>query len=714
MNFSENMLVKFFHEMRRRQVFSVLVSYAVGGWVLLQVLSIIPQAIGLPNWILTLVSVIYLAFFPVIFFVSWYFDVTSEGLKLTPSSDHNDVVNVSKKYWFGFSIMLLFSSLLGFYGYQIALSEVSKSGLNISDVKLEQSIAVLPFKDASADSNQQYLAFGIQEEISNKLGTFAGLSVASTFSSSAFFEKYMDPIVIAEKLNVSSLLTGSIRVNGDRLKVRVELLNGKTGQVIWTKSFTRQLIDIFAIEEEISRSIVNLLQDKYLTPNEVKITSKTGSSLALVLYLQARDSLRLRTTESVTQAKKLFEQSLALDSEYANAKVGLAQTFLLLAKHRNGLGVIDTAVATRLARQNLTIVMSRYPELPDVHATMGRTLAFELEHEKALPYYEQAILLNPNYATAYIWKYISLKALQKTQAAYLTLQKAYELDPAYLLVLYNYGRYQYELGNIEEASKLYGEILELHPESPLTHRGLAEIAFSQGNLLETAIQWKNALDKSPQSKSYRTSLISVLFQVQAPELAQRYIQDESWTVNKLIAAGKYSQVQEVMDQKLNENPGDKWYIYEAAWYQLLYGDINKGKDLLLKAAPLFSTTELYTSPLCDPAMEFAFAHTINQDKTRSDELLEGCKRLLAKNVQAGQKSEALDYLAARIAVLDTNYPLAISKLQSAYDLGWREHWTKNDPLLKPISQSTQVQAIYTQIDIDLATAKQGLTEHFGN
>jgi hypothetical protein len=204
-----------------------------------------------------------------------------------------------------------------------------------------------------------------------------------------------------------------------------------------------------------------------------------------------------------------------------------------------------------------------------------------------------------------------------------------------------------------------------------------------------------------------------LFQVQAPELAKRYIQDESWAVNTLIAAGKYSQVQELMNQKLNENPGDKWYLYEAAWYQLLYGDINKGKDLLIKADPLFATQELYSPPLCDPAIELAFAHAINQDKTRSNELLEGCKRLLAKNVQAGQKSEALDYLAARIAVLDTNYPLAISKLQSAYDGGWREHWTKRDPLLKPISQSTQVQAIYTLIDNDLATAKQGLTEQFG-
>jgi TolB-like protein/tetratricopeptide (TPR) repeat protein len=700
-------------EIKRRKVFPVFATYAVAGWVLVQVLSVIPQAIGLPSWILTLVSVIYLAFFPVVIFVSWYFDITSEGFKLTPSSEQSDVRNVPKKYWIAFSSMLLFSSFLGFYGYQIALSEVDKPIISIGGVKLEQSIAVLPFKDASADSDQQYLAFGIQEEISNKLGTFAGLSVASTFSSSAFYEKYMNPVVIAEKLNVSTLLTGSIRVNGDRLKVRVELLHGKTGQVIWTKSFTRQLIDIFAIEEEISRSIVNLLQDKYLTPDEVKITSKTGSSLALVLYLQARDSLRLRTVESITQAKKLFEQSLALDSQYANAKVGLAQTFLLLAKHADSLGVIDTEIATRLARQNLTTVISRYPELPDVHATMGRTLAFELEHEKALPFYEQAILLNPNYATAYIWKYISLRALQKEQAAFDILKKAYELDPAYLLVLYNYGRYQYQLGNIEEARKLYGEILELHPESPLTHRGLAEIAFSQGNLLETAIQWKNALDKSPKSDSYRASLINILFQVEAPELAQRFIQDDSWEVNRLIASGKYRQVHELMNQTLEEFPDDKWYLYEAAWYQLLYGDINKGKDLLIKANPLFATQELYSPPLCDPAIELAFAHAINQDKTRSNELLEGCKKLLTSLVKAGKQSEASDYLAARIAVLENNYPLAINKLQSAYESGWREHWTKHDPILKPIHQNIQVQAIFSQIKEDLASAKQALIEHFG-
>jgi TolB-like protein len=706
------MFVNFFLETRRRGVLPVLGAYAIAGWVVVQVLSVIPQAIGLPDWLLTLATVLYLAFFPVVMFVSWYFDVSAEGFKLTPSVGQTSSTKIGKKYWLGFSMTLIFSTFLGVYGYQVAVSKINDPLVDLRNQNMGQSIAVLPFKDASPESNQQYLAFGIQEEISNKLGTFVGLSVASTFSTSAFFEKYSDPVVIASKLKVANILTGSIRVNGDRLKVRVELLNGANGVVIWTKSFTRQLIDIFAIEEEISRSIVNLLQDKYLKPGDVTITSKTGSSLALVLYLQARDSLRLRTTESIMEARKLFEQTLALDSEYANAKVGLAKTYLLLAKGGRTFGVIDTEVATRLARQNLTTVLKRYPELPDAHATMGLVYANGLEHEKAIVSFDQAIALNPNYATAYIWKYESLNALQRKAEAYEVLVKAFELDPAYLLVAYNYARYQFQLGRIDQARKLYDEIVELHPESPLSHRGLAEIAFSQGDLLTTAIEWRRALEKSPKSDAYRISLISVLLQVQAPEIAKQFIQNDDWDVNLLIAADRFTDVHALMDTKLQANPGDKWYLYEAAWYRYLYGDVTEGKNLLITAEPLFAHQELFLPPLCNPAMEIAYAHILNDDIAQSKILLDGCKKLLSSMVDAGEKSEAMDYLSARIAVLENNYPLAISKLQNAFDSGWREHWTKYDPLLTPIKQDATVQVIFAGITDELATAKTAIAAHF--
>lgn len=702
----------FFKEMSRRKVFAVITSYAVAGWVLVQVLSIIPQAIGLPSWILTLATVLFLAFFPVVFFVSWHFDISLDGIKLTPAKGQTEPAKIGPKYWLGFTVMLVFSSILGFYGSQIAITKVSSDANFDTDREFAQSIAVLPFKDASADNNQIHIAFGIQEEITNKLSSFAGLVVASSFSSTAYFEKYGNPVEVAKKLNVATVVAGSVRVNGDRLKVRVELLDGLNGKVIWSNSFTRQLIDIFAIEEEISRSVVNIIQDKVFEKKDIAVTSRTESSLALVLYLKAREKMRLRNTESITEARKLFEQSIALDSEYASAKVGLAQTFLLLAEGHSSFGVIDAEVATRLAKQSVEPVLARYPELPQAHAVMGRALAYELDHEQAIAYFDKALELNPNYANAYVWKYLSLQALQKFDLAYATLTKAYELDPAYLLVSYNYATAQYELGNKEKAKEIYGELLDLYPDSPIPHRGFATLAFSEGDLVEAAIQNKKALDKSPDGESYRIRLISILFQVQAPELAKRFIQSNEWDVNVLIAEQKYDEVHENMAFKLEAYPDDRWYMYEAAWYQYLYGDQIKGKDLMIKAEPLFPEQELFLAPLCVPGMEIALAHILNDNEAKAANYINGCKDLLDNAIAAGQDNESIDYLAARLAVLRDDPQLAIEKLQSAYNKGWREHWTAFDPIFEGIAKEPEVQTILDQIERDLINAKQRLQQYF--
>ncbi|MBT1450099.1 tetratricopeptide repeat protein [Glaciecola sp. XM2] len=706
------MIKNLFLEAQRRRVWSVIASYAIAGWVAVQVLSIIPQAIGLPDSILTLSTVLYLAFFPVVIFFSWYFDITSEGIKRTPNKGETEPAKVGKLYWFGFAGMVVLSSILGFYGYQHAISQIGNNAELVKRENLSQSIAVLPFRDASSNSDQLFLGLGLQEEISNKLSTFAGLKVASTYSSTAYAAKYTDLSVIASKLGVATILTGSSRVSGDRLRVRVELIVGATLEVIWSQSFTRELVDFFSIEEEISRAVVNLLQEKVISDDDFIIASKTENSLALTLYLQGREKLRLRTSEDILEARKLFEQSLALDSEYANARVGLAQTFLLSASGHNSLGNLDPELAAQLAKENIDVVLSRFPELPEAHASLGRVLAYRGEHEQALTHYQQAISLSPNYATAYVWQYFSLEALQRSEQAFASLEKAYALDPAYLLVIYNYALAQQELGNLTDAERLYNEILELHEESPLSHRGFAALAFSQGDLPKAAIEYKNALTKSPKSESYRTALLSILFQVGAVDIAKSYLVNKEWDVNVLIAEEKYDQVHALMEQKLILSENNKWLVYEAAWYQYLYGDMNAGSQLLLENNSQFSEQEMFLPPLCNPAMEFAYAYQLNDDLAKATNLLQGCRDLLANAETAGKKSEAQDYLAARIAALSGQPSMAIDRLQNAFDKGWREHWSKNDPLLVSIRDDKQVQEIFSQIDDELNKAKTAIEDNF--
>jgi TolB-like protein/Tfp pilus assembly protein PilF len=699
------MVKDFLHELQRRNVFPILASYAVIGWVVVQVLSIIPQALGLPDWILTLASVLFLAFFPVIIFISWFFDVSLDGITLTPVTENVEATGVGKKYWIGFVVTLLLSTTLGFYGYQHALINLGENESRLMAVTKQQSIAILPFEDTSPNSDQRYLAQGVPEEITKQLGTFSELTVASSISSAAFAKKFSDPAAIAKSLGVSNLLTGTIRQTGDLVKITVKLLNGANGEVLWSKSFSRKIVDIFAVEEEISRSIVNLLFDNYLSQGEVNIASKTASSDAFVLYLQAQENLRIRTTESIQLARKLFEQSLGIDPEYSNAQVGLAQSYILLANNPQGFGVLDVEVALTLAKRNLEKALARTPNLPEAQATMGLVFAHEFEHEKALVLYEKAIALNPSYSTAYLWKGSSLETMQKNALANDSFETAYKLDPAYPPVMLGYARTLYIAGNLKKAKTIYDDILSLYPNSPMSNRGLAEIAFSQGDLVESALQWKTAVEKSPKSEQYRISLINVLFQIQAADIAKRYIQSDEWEVNLLIAEGKFEQVHELMAFKLKANPNDKWIMYEAAWYQYLYGDIAKGKDVLINAKGLFAEEELFYPPLCNPAMEIAFAYKLNNNVEEFNRLLAGCKDLHENMLASEGVSDALHYLNARVAVLENNNERAVNELMLAYRNGWREHWSEYDPILASIKDDPRVIKVFELIKDDLNNAK---------
>ncbi|MFQ3251423.1 MAG: TolB-like protein/Tfp pilus assembly protein PilF [Glaciecola sp.] len=706
------MIVNLLKEMRRRRVFTAVASYAVVGWVAIQVLSIIPQALGLSDELLTTVSVVYLALFPVVCFIAWFFDITLEGIKLTPPREGEAPNKISKKYWLGLTLCLSVSIVLGAYGLNYAAQSKSLEEMGVKQNFKSTSIAILPFTDASPAQDQKFLASGIAEEITNQLGSISELSVASSFSASKIANEYTDPQKIAERLQVQTLLTGSIRKNGDQLRVRVELINSSDGKTIWTKTFSRKFLDIFAIEEEISRSVVNLLQDNYLDEGEVTLTSKTASSDAYILYLKGRELLRQRTTESIKQARVLFEQSLGLDPEYTNALVGLSQSIILLANNDEGFGVLDVDVALMLARQTLEKALLRAPNLPEAQAVMGRVFALEHEHEKALPFFDKAISINPSYATAYMWKYLSQRKLQMETSASETLRKAFSLDPAHSTVLYNYARLHYRQNKLEEASQLYKQIISLTPDNPLAYRGLAEIAFSQGDLAESTIQWHKALLSSPENVQHRDSLISNLLTVGAPDLASKFIKDDSWQVNILISQARFDEVHALMDFKLKANPDNKWLLYEAAWYQYLYGEIAKGTEILLESTNLFANEELYYPPLCNPAIEIAYAFQQANNNEKARELISGCQKLLGVAIENEQMNESYLYLSARLNLLTNKPSEAISLLNQAYEQGWREHWTANDPIIQPIRNNPQVVAIINAIENDLNKEKTKIIAYF--
>lgn len=471
------MIAQLLNNLRRRGVIMVMAPYTVTIWILMQVTALLQSALAFPTWVLSLVTVVLIAGFPVALYIAWFFEFTEKGLKRTTLDDEVSIEPLSRSHWTGLIVISVAAIGVGFLVFQDVNSNLSKQAEGIRELALEQSLAVLPFMDQSSDHDQKFLAEGIADELTGILGRMPGLKVSAASSTFRLTRQGKDPIAIGRQLQVATLLGGSVRTSGDRMKVRVELINASDGKVLWTQNFSRQLKDIFDIETEIARSIVNLLQDQYLEEGAVTVASKTANTDAYVLNLKGEEEFRKRTTESMKAARKLFEEAVGLDPEYASAYVGLAKTVLLLAKGRENLGTMDRKVSATLAEQALNKALVRAPDLSDAYASLGRVHVLRDDLDSALSAYDKAIALNPNQANAWLWKFLAVSALNRPADAFEILAKAHELDPVSLPILYNLGFMLTNRGEAAEARQRFDELIEFFPESPLGHRGIANLEW---------------------------------------------------------------------------------------------------------------------------------------------------------------------------------------------------------------------------------------------
>lgn len=705
------MIARLLNNLRRRGVIMVMAPYTVTIWILMQVTALLQSALAFPTWVLSLVTVVLIAGFPVALYIAWFFEFTEEGLKRTTLDDEASIDPLSRSHWAGLIVISVAAIGVGFLVFQDVNSNLSKQAEGIKELALEQSLAVLPFMDQSSDHDQKYLAEGIAGELTSILGRMPGLKVSAASSTFRLTRHNRDLIAIGRQLQVATLLGGSIRTSGDRMKIRVELVNAADGKVLWTQNFSRQLKDIFDIETEIARSIVNLLQDQYLEEGAVTVASKTANTDAYVLNLKGEEEFRKRTTESIKAARKLFEEAVGLDPEFASAYVGLAKTVLLLAKGRENLGNMDRKVAATLAEQALNKALVRAPDLADAYASLGRVHVLRDDLDSALSAYDKAIALNPNLADAWLWKFLALSALNRPADAFEILVKARELDPVSLPILHNLGFMLTNRGETTEARQRFNDLVEFFPESPVGHRGVANLEWRKGAYADSLITWKRALDLSPEDPDILFSYIALLMTLGLVEQAKPLATDPFWAANILLLEGRHDELHNKMDFDVEAWPDDPWVAFEAGWYQFLVGDIQKGADLMKQADQFFSDSDRYTMPICTPAIEMAYAYQVSGDPDRARDYMAKCTARLEAARSSDFSDSGHDYLAARLAAMSGNPGLAARELGRAYQNGWREWWVDLDPLLSGASDNAEVQATFGKVKAALTAERQKALTH---
>jgi TolB-like protein/Tfp pilus assembly protein PilF len=342
----------------------------------------------------------------------------------------------------------------------------------------QRSIAVLPFANLSADKEQEYFCDGMAEEIINALTNVEGLRVVARTSAFMFKDKHEDTREIGRKLNVETLLEGSVRKAGNRLRITAQLINVGDGYHLWSERFDRELADVFAIQDEISLAIVGKLKVGLLGDEEKKIVKRYTQDLeAYDLYLKGRYHWNRRTPDALRKAIGHFEQVIQKDPEFALAYAGLADCYSMLAQVRVVPPKEVFPKAKALANKALEIDET----LAEAHTSLAFVLScFDWDWTGAEREFRRAIELNPNYATAYQWFAMTLLNLGRTSEAIKEINKALELDPLSLINNTAAGVVYAHTGRQDKAVEQAEKILDMDPTFGFAHEILAYVNERRG------------------------------------------------------------------------------------------------------------------------------------------------------------------------------------------------------------------------------------------
>jgi adenylate cyclase len=499
--------MNFFAELKRRNVYKVAVAYAIVGWLVIQVTATIVPALHLPDGLTTTVVVLTLVGFPVALIIAWAFEMTPQGMKRT--EDISPDVAATLPTWsrrkfatFFVTIALIAGGLLA---YQLLTrpyySQRIVPFISSEVVTPAKSIAVLPFVNMSADKNDEYLSDGMTEELINVLAKVPGLRVPGRTSCFAFKGKNEEDIFhkVGDQLHVGTVLEGSVRKAGDKLRVTAQLINVSDGYHLWSKDYDGDVKDILNFQSNVAEQVVQALQVQLGTEAARALLKKpTENAEAYRLYLLGRYHFAKFTRVGWTNAIQYFEQALQIDPAYALAYCGLADTYGW-AGGQTLPGREAWAREMEFARKAIALD----PNLAEAHLSLGVALFSMLHPRGSVKELDRAVELNPNLALAYDqygWTFAEMGRHDESIAAE---KKALELDPLNSLFNTDLAFFLYWARHYDDAIAQIRKTLELDPNTALCHHSLGWCMVWKGNLTEAKAEFQKAatLDDLPWYKA---------------------------------------------------------------------------------------------------------------------------------------------------------------------------------------------------------------------
>jgi TolB-like protein/Tfp pilus assembly protein PilF len=428
-------------ELRRRRVFRVLVGYGLFSFAVLQVVEPVLHAYHLPDWALTAVVTALGLGFPLALVLSWAYDLTAQGVRRTPAATGPGALVISRGRLVALLLGVgLLAALPGAGWYALNRGRQPPAG----ETAGPPSVAVLPFLNMSGDPENEYFSDGLSEEILNALAQVPGLRVTARTSSFAFKGKQESVRRIAEALQVTNVLEGSVRKAGGRVRITAQLIKAADGYHLWSEVFERELKDVFAVQDEIAAAITGALKVQLATapavaagaPATTRKGGTTSNTAAYDAYLKGRHELNERGAAAMEKAIAYFQKAVALDPKFAVAWADLSVAIVLQA--RGNYGGVPLWQAIARARTYLEKAQALAPDHPAVLAAAGQIALNAIQPAKGLEYLDRSLALNPSNTEALNWRRNALEALGQFDQLFPAAAAALKADPFSKLSLTNY------------------------------------------------------------------------------------------------------------------------------------------------------------------------------------------------------------------------------------------------------------------------------------
>ncbi len=500
----------FWTELKRRRVIRVVVLYAIAGWVVIEVASTVLPNLDLPDWSVKLVTILVVLGFVIAVTLAWAFDIGPGGVHRTPGVDGAGESAGDEVH---------------------AAPPPAEATARRPEAKTDarKTIAVLPFVNMSGDSENEYFSDGISEEILNLMVKLPQLRVASRTSSFIFKGKDVSIPTVARELGVDTVLEGSVRRAGDRVRITAQLIDAETDSHLWSETYDRELKDVFAIQDDIAQSIITAMQ-MTLSPKERRAIQNvaTSDAKAYDYYLRGRSYMYTMTRTDYEHAIRMFQQAIDLDPKYALAYAGIADAYSHLFRYADG------------SRANA---------------------------EKALEVSENAVALDPDSAEARASRGLAMFINEEYVEAEQEFRMARELNPNLYEAYYYSGLAYSSQGNFEKAVEMYTKAKEVNPADYQATIFLAQAYASLGRRHDEMRARLSSLD-----------LIERHLKMNPHDTRALYV-----GANQLCNVGELEKGRELAERALGQDENEPIVLYNVACFFAMQGDPDRSLELLTRA-----------------------------------------------------------------------------------------------------------------------------------